>query len=373
MSSAAPTADTKQNNTGKGVLDKAGQVRVGEELDIDAVNYWLKQTMQGSDYDFSELPNVTQYSGGASNWTYCLAYPKFELILRRAPTGTKAEGAHNMGREYRIQKSLKPHYHYVPTMLACCDDASVIGTEFYVMEKLSGVIPRKNLPRDLKTDEASIRAMCRAVLDCLIELHSVDYEAAGLGHLGKGSGYAQRQIDGWVGRYQKAKTWNVPSGRYVIQWLQNNMPQKERICLIHNDFRFDNAVLNPDDLSEVRGILDWEMATLGDPLMDLGNTLAYWVQADDDVMSQMVRRQPTHLKGMMTRDEVVTYYCDKMNVPKGDFTFYEVYGLFRLAVIVQQIYYRYHHKQTRNPAYKHFWVFVHYLLWRAKRVIKNKS
>ena len=371
MSSATATSNVPKQNDRKNVLDKAGNVRCGEELDIEAVNYWLKHTLSDSDYDFSALPTVTQYSGGASNWTYCLTYPSFELILRRAPTGTKAAGAHNMGREYRIQKALKPHYHYVPNMLACCDDASVIGTDFYVMEKLSGVIPRKNLPRGVEADEKSVRAMCQAVLDCLIELHSVDYEAAGLAHLGKGSGYVQRQIDGWVGRYLKAKTWNVPSGKYVINWLQNNMPKKERTCVIHNDYRFDNAVLNPDDLSDVRGILDWELATLGDPLMDLGNTLAYWVEADDDFMAQMVRRQPTHLKGMMTRDEVITYYCNKMDVEKADFTFYEVYGLFRLAVIVQQIYYRYHHKQTRNPAYKRFWVFVHYLLWRARRVIKQ--
>ena len=149
------------------------------------------------------------------------------------------------------------------------------------------------------------------------------------------------------------------------------MPTKERICIIHNDFRFDNVVLDPNDLSHILGVLDWEMATLGDPLMDLGNTLAYWVEDDDDFLAQMTRRQPTHLPGMLTRDEVVDYYCEKMNVAKDDFTFYEVYGLFRLAVIVQQIYYRFHHKQTSNQAFKNFWLFANYLIWRAKKVIKK--
>lgn len=207
----------------------------------------------------------------------------------------------------------------------------------------------------------------------MVELHQVDYKAAGLEHLAKGAGYVQRQIQGWSGRYQKAKTWNVPSGRFVMQWLADNMPEQETICLTHNDFRFDNVVLDLTDPTRVRGILDWELATLGDPLMDLGNTLAYWVEEGDDFLAQSTRRQPTHLPGMLTRREVIEYYCRKMERPVSNFTFYEVYGLFRLAVIVQQIYYRYHHKQTRNPAYKNFWIFVHYLLRRCRKAIKNQG
>ncbi len=359
-------------------LDKAGNVRNGEELDIEAVHKWLKDHLSDRELIPLQLPKVTQYSGGASNWTYCLSYPDIELILRRAPAGTKAKGAHDMEREFRLQHALKPVYSYVPEMLVFCDDPDVIGTDFYVMEKLTGIIPRKNLPRAIynaqdPSSKETVRNMCVSVLDCLVELHSVDYKAAGLEHLGKGAGYVERQIEGWVGRYHKAKTWNVSAGSFVIKWLRENMPEKENICLIHNDFRFDNVVLDPHDLGHVLGVLDWEMATLGDPLMDLGNTLAYWVEEKDDFLAQMTRRQPTHLPGMLTRDEVVDYYCSKMGYAKEDFTFYEAYGLFRLAAIVQQIYYRYYHKQTRNPAYKHFWLFVNYLLWRAKRVIRQRG
>lgn len=362
------------------VLDRAGSVRTGEELDTASFRQWLREhysDMQQHSWVSPDMlqdePVVTQYSGGASNWTYCLSYPGKELILRRAPAGTKAKGAHDMGREFKLQQALKPVYSYVPQMLAFCEDETVIGAEFYLMEKLTGVIPRKNLPKDIEADPISINQMCKSVLDCLIELHSVDYQSAGLGHIGKGAGYVERQIEGWIGRYEKAKTWNVTSGKSVIQWLRQNMPTKERICIIHNDFRFDNVVLDPEDITHVLGILDWEMATLGDPMMDLGNTLAYWVEPKDDFLAQMMRRQPTHLSGMLTREEVIDYYCQKMGFEKSDFTFYEAYGLFRLAVIVQQIYYRYHHKQTRNPAYKRFWIFVNYLIWRAWKVTRQQG
>jgi len=353
-------------------LDTAGKVRPGEELDLERLNPWLLDQINNLDgVSISGTPSVTQYSGGASNWTYCLSYPEREVILRRAPAGTKAKGAHDMGREHRLQAALKPVYSYVPTMLAHSDDESLIGTEFYVMEKLNGVIPRTNMPRGLDLTKEQCRQLCFNALDSLIELHQVDYKAAGLDVLAKGEGYTERQISGWTHRYQKAKTWNVPSAKGVMNWLSCNLPDKETICLTHNDFRLDNLVLDADDPTKIIGVLDWELATLGDPLMDLGNSLAYWVEADDDFFAQNTRRQPTHLEGMLTRQEVIDYYCERMGVDANDFTFYEVYGYFRLAGIVQQIYYRYHHKQTTNPAFKNLWLFVHYLLHRCRKAIKK--
>lgn len=351
------------------LVDQARAVRRGEELDIEAVDRWLKSQLTG----ISGAPTVSQYSGGASNWTYCLTYPEQSLILRRGPEGTKAKGAHDMAREFRLQEALRPVYRYVPQMKAFCEDENVIHADFYVMEKLTGIIPRKNLPKGLPVTPAQTKTLCENVLDCLVELHQVDYQKAGLAHLGKGAGYTERQVHGWSERFTKAKTWNVPSGKSVMKWLAMNMPSEERICLTHNDFRFDNVVLDANDYTQVLGVLDWELATLGDPLMDLGNTLAYWVEPGDDFLAQSTRRQPTHLEGMLTRKEVVEYYCRKMNISVDDFTFYEVYGLFRLAGIVQQIYYRYHHGQTNNPAFKNFWIFVHYLLHRCKKAIKNQG
>ena len=357
-------SDTAENN----LQDKAGKVRAGEELELSKLNRWLKGQVNG----LTGEPQVTQYSGGASNWTYCLSYPEQEIILRRAPQGTKAKGAHDMGREYRLQDSLKPVYPYVPKMLAYSDDDTLIGTEFYVMEKINGLIPRKNMPRGLALNAVQTRQLCLNALDSLIELHKVDYKSAGLDHLAKGEGYTVRQIGGWSKRYANAKTWNVPSGDSVMRWLADNIPDKETICLTHNDYRLDNLVLDTKDPTRIIGVLDWELATLGDPLMDLGNSLAYWVEEGDDFFAKSTRMQPTNLAGMLTRQEIIDYYLSKTGLDVDRFTFYEVYGLFRLAAIVQQLYYRYYHKQTRNPGFKKIWIFVHYLMHRCRRAI-NKT
>jgi aminoglycoside phosphotransferase (APT) family kinase protein len=348
------------------LLDKAKKVREKEQLPLEKIDVWLKQHIS----NLSGIPELTQYTGGASNWTYRIKYDSHDLILRRPPAGTKAASAHDMKREYEIQKALMPYYT-VPEMLAFCDDHSVMDCDFYIMRRVEGIIPRSNLPKGLVLSKEQTRKLCLAVIDKLIELHKIDINATGLNAFGKGTGYCKRQIDGWSERYKKAKTWNVPKFAIVMDWLKANIPTEERVCLIHNDYRFDNVILDANDPMKIIGVLDWEMATIGDPLMDLGNTLAYWVQADDDFIVKGVRRQPTHLPGMLTRKEVINYYCEKMNFEAKNFTFYEVYGLFRLAVIAQQIYYRYHHKQTNNPAFKRFWILVNYLNWRCKKAIKQ--
>jgi aminoglycoside phosphotransferase (APT) family kinase protein len=348
-------------------IDTAGAVRPGEELDVPAVNAWLKERVSG----LAGTPEVTQYSSGASNWTYRLKYPDHDLILRRPPAGTKAKSAHDMGREFRIQQALKPSYPLVPEMIAFCNDPSVIGSEFYIMRRIEGIIPRASLGANL--DPPSTRTLCTNVLDAMVALHKVDSERAGLLQFGRGPGYARRQIDGWSDRYVKARTWNVPKFKGVMEWLKANTPEDVAACVVHGDFRFDNVVLDPAEPMNVIGVLDWEMATIGDPLMDLGNSLAYWVQTDDDFLARSTRRQPTHLPGMLTRAEAVEYYCGRAGFKPANWAFYETYGLFRLAVIAQQIYYRYHHKQTRNPAFKNFWIMVNYLEWRCRKVIKRSG
>ena len=347
----------------------AASVRPGEELDLAKIDAWLKTAVPG----LAGLPEVTQYSGGASNWTYRLHYDSHDLVLRRPPAGTKAKSAHDMSREYRIQKALKPSFPRVPEMVAFCEDASVIGCEFYVMQRLDGIILRKNAPEDFALTPERTRQLCLNVMDTMIGLHRVDAAAAGLETFGKGAGYARRQIEGWSDRYRKARTWNVPRFEGVMRWLNAHTPDDVATCVIHNDFRFDNVVLDPKERTRIIGVLDWEMATLGDPLMDLGNALAYWVQADDDFFLRSLRRQPTHLPGMLTRREVVEYYAQETGRRTNNWAFYEVYGLFRLAVIAQQIYYRYQQGQTRNPAFRNFWMFVTYLGWRCGRMIRRSK
>lgn len=344
--------------------DEPGALRDEDAFDTNAVHKWLSSTVDGLD---DGPPTVKQYPGGASNLTYLLSYPDRELILRRPPAGHKAASAHDMRREYTVQKQLKPVYPYVPNVLALCTDPAVIGSDFYVMERIDGVILRGDLPQDitLSPDEAS--SLAYRVFDRLIELHEVDPEAAGLTDLGKGAGYVERQVRGWSDRYRKARTPSSPDGETVMAWLHENQPGDVRTCVIHNDFRFDNVVL--DDELNVVGVLDWEMATLGDPLMDLSGSLAYWIQADDDEIAQAARRQPSHLPGMPKRRELVAYYCDRMGISAANWLFYDVFGAFRLAVIMQQIYYRFHSGQTHNPAFANLETFVTYLFERCGKKI----
>ena len=373
MATANHSKNTDKEVSNK-VLDKGGAVRAGEELNAKAVSEWLRN--QGVEIEGE--PTVTQFSGGASNWTYRLQYnsqndsegKSQDLILRRPPKGTKAKSAHDMVREYTVQKALEDAYPYVPKMVVLCTDKDVIGTDFYVMERMEGIIPRANLPKGVDLDVAQTRALCTNVIDALVELHQIDYKQhPDLVNLGRGDGYCERQVSGWDKRYVKAKTINVPSFALVRQWLAKHTPTDSKTCLIHNDWRLDNVILDAADPTKVIGVLDWEMATLGDPLMDLGSALAYWIEEDDNIIMQQSRRQPTHLKGMMTRDEVVAYYLEKTGLEINNWTFYEVFGLFRLAGIVQQIYYRYYHKQTTNPAFKNFWIIVHVLHAKCLKLI----
>jgi aminoglycoside phosphotransferase (APT) family kinase protein len=333
------------------------------------VDRWLRSLAP----ELDGAPEVTQYAGGASNWTYRLRYRNRDLVLRRPPAGTKAASAHDMAREYRIQHALAPVYPLVPRMVGLCEDPAVLGVTFYVMERIEGPIPRARLPEGLGLAPAQVRRLCTNVIDALVDLHAVDVEAAGLTRLGKGPGYPRRQVTGWSARYEQARTWNVPNFGYVRAWLAERVPDDVAACVIHNDWRLDNVVLDPAEPTRVAGVLDWEMATVGDPLMDLGSALAYWVHADDPILLRRTRRQPTDAPGMLRREEVVEHYLARTGRRPADWTFYEVFGLFRLAAIAQQIYYRYHHRQTRNPAFRHLWVLVTYLDWRCRTVIRRAS
>ena len=354
--------------------DETVGVRGEDAFDVAAVALWLRTHADPAVVAPGELddpPEVAQFPGGASNLTYLLRYPARDLILRRPPVGAKAKSAHDMSREFTIQSRLRPVFGYVPDMVAFCDDPAVIGSDFYVMTRLEGMILRQDLPDGLTLGAADARALCMNFLDVLVELHSVEPSGAGLDGLGKGSGYVARQVGGWSDRYRKARTDNVGDYERVMAWLLAQQPGDVATCVIHNDFRLDNVVLAPHDPLRVVGVLDWEMATLGDPLMDLAGALAYWVQADDDESYGAIRRQPSHLPGMLSRAEMVDYYTSRrgLTVTPEQWRFYEVFGLFRLGVIAQQIYYRYHHGQTTNEAYAAFLDVATYLETRCNRLI----
>ena len=335
------------------LTDSSTRIRSGEELDASQIDPYLKAHIPG----LSGQPAISQFPGGASNLTYLIEYPGVELVLRRPPFGHKAKSAHDMGREFRILNQLRDAFPYCPKAYAHCTDTSLIGSEFYVMERVKGIILRSDLPRDLAFSAVDTRTLCKSFIDKLVELHRVDYAACGLGELGKPEGYVQRQISGWSNRYEKALTPDAPLWEEVKAWLNAKMPgDHPTSAIVHNDYRFDNVILDPNNPMQIIGVLDWELTTIGDPLMDLGNTLAYWIEADDPAPVQLMRRQPSNAPGMLTRREFVDYYAERSGIQIDNYDFYYTYGLFRLAGIVQQIYYRYYHGQTQD---KRFAPFVH--------------
>jgi aminoglycoside phosphotransferase (APT) family kinase protein len=334
-------------------------VRDEDAFDVAKVHSWLNSYINES-----SLPDVFQFRSGASNLTYLLKYPDRELVLRRPPVGTKAVSAHDMKREFLIQSRLKPVYDLVPTVIALCEDHSILGSDFYVMDRIQGEIFRRDVPETLTKEDISV--MAHSLVSGLAQLHSVD--ASVLNELNKGPGYVTRQVEGWSKRYRNALTDDVPDGEDVMRWLDANKPDDVGSCIIHGDWRIDNMVF---DLGQKKlvGVLDWELATVGDPLMDLGSALAYWIDKDDEPMFASLRRQPSHLDGMPTRREFIAKYLELSGRKCDDFTFYEVFGLFRLTVIIQQIWARYKAGQTTNPAFKGFGMGVNILINRAQGLI----
>ncbi len=348
--------------------DESRPVREEDAFDAEAVAAWLRE--HAPSYDLVGTPRVRQFPGGASNLTYLLEWDSSDLILRRPPVGAKAKSAHDMGREHDIQQALAPVFPYVATMVGLCRDESVIGSEFYVMERLEGTIPRRDLGFDVTREQAS--ELCGRAWDVLAELHAVDVSALpALSALNRGEGYVARQVAGWTDRLARAATDDLGDWSPVTAWLDAHQPPDRGQCLIHNDFRFDNLVLAPEDRA-VTGVLDWEMATVGDPLMDLGGALGYWVEAGDDEFFQQFRRQPSSEPGMWTRWQIVEHYTARtgLAVTPEQWRFYEVFGIFRLAVIAQQIWFRYFHGQTHNEAYAVFGPAVAYLEQRCRRLLE---
>ncbi|MBX9408459.1 phosphotransferase family protein [Pseudomonas baetica] len=351
------------------LTDQSTRIRSGEELDASLIDPYLKAHIPG----LSGLPAISQFPGGASNLTYLLEYPEQEFVLRRPPFGHKAKSAHDMGREFRILNQLRDGFPYCPKAYVHCTDESVIGAEFYVMERVNGIILRSELPPELGLDSAKTEALCKSFIDRFVELHRVDYKACGLGDLGKPEGYVARQIKGWSERYEKALTPDAPHWEAVKAWLNDKMPADHPTSsIVHNDYRFDNVILDPNNPMQIIGVLDWELTTLGDPLMDLGNTLAYWIEAGDPAPVQLMRRQPSHAPGMLTRREFVDYYAERSGIQIDNFDFYYTYGLFRLAGIVQQIYYRFYHGQTQDKRFAQF-IHMNKLLEQMSLQVISKS
>jgi aminoglycoside phosphotransferase (APT) family kinase protein len=323
--------------------DEARAVRAGEELDGARLASYLAEHLPGS----AGPLEVRQFPHGYSNLTYLLTIGGRELVLRRPPFGNRVKTAHDMGREFLVLDRLCHVYEPAPRPLLYCEDESVLGAPFYVMERRRGVILRGS---DAPGPE-TLRAVGGSLVDNLARLHAVDARAAGLGELGRPDGYVERQVTGWSRRYRDAQTNDLPDLDAVAAWLDANRPADSGSALIHNDFKFDNLMLDPADLTRVVAVLDWEMATLGDPLMDLGTTLGYWVEPTDPEPLRQLVVGPTTRPGCLTRREVVDRYEAATGRAVERPLFYYVYGLFKVAVIAQQIYARYVRGATTDPRF----------------------
>ncbi|QDU41662.1 Putative aminoglycoside phosphotransferase [Symmachiella dynata] len=328
-------------------LDQPADVREGEQLDTDKLGGYLRTHLP----DASGPLVVEQFPSGFSNLTYLLKLGDQELVLRRPPFGNRVKSAHDMGREFRVLSQLSGVYDLVPQPLVYCEDEAVLGAPFYVMQRCQGVILRSPKQQKYDLDAATLRGLGESFVDNLAALHAIDFAAAGLGDLGKPEGFIERQVAGWTKRYQQARTDDFPEMENIAGWLAEHLPPSSGVSLIHNDFKFDNLVLDPQDLTKIIAVLDWEMCTLGDPLLDLGVSLSYWVQEDDEPALKAFIAGPTNLPGNLTRREIVRRYEEVTGRDTSGILFHYCFGLFKLAVIVQQIYFRYAEGHTRDPRF----------------------
>lgn len=327
--------------------DRPGAVRPGEELDRAALAVWLAARLGAAAGEVE----VEQFREGHSNLTYLVRVGGEEYVLRRPPFGNVVRTAHDMGREFRVLSALAPVFPPAPRPLLLCEDEGVIGAPFYLMERRRGVVIRRALPPGLAGRPELAARLSESLVNTLVDLHTVDYRAVGLGDFGRPEGYVARQVRGWTERYRAAATDAVPRMERVAAWLAERAPAERGAAVIHNDFKFDNLMFAADDPTRLVAVLDWEMATIGDPLMDLGTALAYWIEPDDPEPLRAVAMGPTAAPGMWTRRQLVEAYAARSGREIGDVAFYYGFGLFKLAVIIQQIYARYARGVTRDERF----------------------
>lgn len=334
--------------TSRAVLDEADEVRAEERLDLERLRPFLEASLPGAAGPVS----LRQFRRGHSNLTYLVRVGDREAVLRRAPFGAKVKHAHDMRREFQILGALQGAYRRAPRPIAFCDDESLVGARFYLMERVTGVVVRGDgSGSGLDFTPDLLRATSTALVDNLADLHAVDLARNGLAALGRPEGYVGRQVKGWTERYLAAKTEEVPGVEEVAAWLAANMPPESGAALVHNDYKYDNVVLDPADVTRVVAVLDWEMATVGDPLMDLGTMLGYWTDADDPPDVRARPAGPTFLPGSLTRRELVERYEARSGRTVGSALFYYVFALFKVAVIVQQIHRRYVEGHTKDERF----------------------
>jgi aminoglycoside phosphotransferase (APT) family kinase protein len=337
-------------------------IRAGEELNIAALADYLKDKLEGAERGIS----IEQFPGGHSNLTYLIRTPAREYVLRRPPLGPVAPKAHDMAREYTVLKAVHPVFAAAPEVFHLCEDASLLGAVFFIMERRRGIIVRGEIPPELAAFPSYPERVSKGFLNCLADLHAVDIEAHGLTALGKPAGFLERQVRGWAERWERAKTEEISEMNHLLRWLGERLPSSPAASLVHNDFKLDNVMLDESDPGRIEAVLDWEMATAGDPLVDVGLVLCYWGQPSDPGGT---KPSLTSMPGWFSRSQVVDYYAERSGRDLSGISYYEVFAIFKLAVVLQQIYVRFHRGQTQDERFRHFDKRVRNLIDQAVALI----
>ena len=350
-------------------IDTPKNIRDGEEFPIENLEIFLKE----NNFEINNLI-LKQFPSGYSNLTYFLKSSSKEFVLRRPPFGAKSlKGGHDMLREYNVLKNLKSQFNKVPKVHLYCDNDDIIGAPFYIMDRVEGYIIRPNLQEQDSPGEEVIRNVSDSLVSTLVELHNVDINEANLNNLGKIDGYVKRQVEGWIKRYNHSKTDIIANMDFVAKWLNDNQPLEVEGSIVHNDFKYDNLVLDKNNHSKITAVLDWEMATIGDPFMDLGTTLGYWMDKNDLPELKLFQLSATTLEGNPTREGILEMYESKSGKTISNPVFYYVFGLFKIAVIAQQIYFRYKKGFTKDRRFGLLNLAVMSLSIMAKQaIIKNR-
>ena len=329
-------------------IDNPTKIREGEGLDNKILNNYLSNFL---DIDKSNF-ELFQFPSGFSNLTYLIKSNNKEYILRKPPIGAKIKSGHDMSREFNVLSALDKDYKKSPTPIHYCNDINIIGSDFYIMERIRGTVLRSNNYKKILTDKTKYNFIASEFVDTLVELHKLNINKIGLAEFGRPEGYSLRQVQGWTKRYENSKTSDISEINSVIKWLYENITESKYVSLIHNDFKYDNLVLDPNNLS-VKSVLDWEMCTTGDPFMDLGTSLAYWINKDDPDYMREINLNITSNENNPKRGEILEIYSSRFGAQIEKIVFYFVFGLFKIAVIVQQIYFRYKNGLTKDIRFKH--------------------
>lgn len=344
-------------------------VRRGEELNVAALTDYLRGKIEGGERSIT----VEQFPNGHSNLTYLLRIGGREYVLRRGPSGPVAPKAHDMAREYRVLRAVHPHFPEAPEVYHLCEDLAAIGATFFLMERRRGIILRDHVLPEIAALPDYRRRVSEAFIDAMVRLHAIDVTATRLIALGKPEGFLERQVQGWADRWNRAKTEEMPAMDRVIEWLIDRLPPSPAPTLVHNDYKLDNVMLRAGSVDHIEAVLDWEMTTVGDPLADLGLTLCYWAWAAAPEVQALAIPAPTSQPGWYTRDQFVERYAQRTGRDLAHLGYHEVLGIFKLAVILQQIYYRFHRGQTQDTRFRNFDERVKKLVGLAASLVDKHS